>query len=771
LNLIGPAVFNMMFPFRDQVSGSIDVKLKAVSPLFVRNGQSADEKKLNYKGDEQIKPDSFSNHQGKFFIPGSSLKGMVRNALEILSFSNMDLVNDDRYAYRNLQSEVYKNAFKDVRCGWLINKQGEYYLNDCGGPGRISHKELDKYFKSDFDKFYREGGGFRSNNEEQKSAQFKYKKITKSLKQRFTRCGGESAGRMLYEIDEAGEHVGEIVFTGQAGPRKKAKNGKMTGHHLEFVFLNSEKELQVDNTVINNFKFAYFDQDKNRHSTDWKVWRVKLINGERIPVFFRINEEGKVTDLGLSYLYKLPYNKSVKHAIDQKQTNFDLAKCIFGYTGKENSLKGRVQFGHAFTSGEVSIDEEKQLILANPKASYYPAYIRQKVVKGKVQEYRTWDDGTIAGWKRYPVHKGVEETNITEPDKQKKMISRFIPLKEGAEFTFRVNYHNLKRTELGALISALSFHNTQDVFHSLGMAKPFGYGKVKIDIQNIDKYLPYLQEFEAFMNIELGYNTPAWHKEQQIMELITMATEQENRNNSELKYMNMSKGQGNNDFVVAIRPENKEALDYYSRLDGINEGSLDSCLDDDKYKKLKTSIEKDKLFYLSAISTINPREILEEEKKQLLSLLEQERERLLDDINKLYQKKLLEERLVKERLEKEQQEKIKEKKQKEVRKKGLDLSMVNPSATKAWDELRKLIERYVVIYYKDNNYKRLVENHPEGLLNKNDQEILLQKINEIYTSSSTKAKIRWEKDYLQNPNLKKIAEWIGEEKASIINFK
>jgi hypothetical protein len=61
-------------PFSDGEDGIIEVTLDNVSPLFVRNGAATNEDKVysSYVEDDGEK---------RFFIPGSSLKGMLRSVL------------------------------------------------------------------------------------------------------------------------------------------------------------------------------------------------------------------------------------------------------------------------------------------------------------------------------------------------------------------------------------------------------------------------------------------------------------------------------------------------------------------------------------------------------------------------------------------------------------------------------------------------------------------------------------------------------------------
>jgi len=82
-------------PFKDGESGEIEVTITAESPIFIRD--HLDEKR-------------FCNHKGQYYIPGSSLKGMVRSVLEIMSFGKMrpgeheGNMDDVRFSVRDLSN-------------------------------------------------------------------------------------------------------------------------------------------------------------------------------------------------------------------------------------------------------------------------------------------------------------------------------------------------------------------------------------------------------------------------------------------------------------------------------------------------------------------------------------------------------------------------------------------------------------------------------------------------------------------------------------------
>ena len=565
-------------PFSDGESGTINVKIKTHSPIFVRDGG---------KGKEG-KADEFFESNGNYYIPGSSLKGMLRSVVEVMSFSKMQNanVNDDKYSVRDFQNkDIYPllDLAKEVKGAWLSKDGGKYYINDCGAPGRIPHHWIDDAFGTKFRSFYKKGGGFNGNKEEHKSAKFKYEQFGNN--ERTTgfvpaKYGQDNSVdvRSFFKVDPYSNKKATIVFTGQAGPRNEQEGKKPSGKIHEFIFFeNNSEKFEVSEETIKNFFFAYFNHDRNRQSVDWKYWKKKLDNNEQIPVFFRYKNKIKQTikDIGLSYLYKIIYKKSVLDAIPEshKTKNRDFTETLFGYINNVESLKGRVHIGHAKAINDVIPLKAETSVLSGPKASYYPNYIRQSGKNGVAGKYKTFMDDTavIAGWKRYPVHKNGVSSNTGSTD-NKKVETSFVPLGAGVEFEFKIRVHNLRKAELGAILSAVSFHNTPGTFHSIGMAKPLGYGKSSLGITSLegfnDSKEQYLKSFEAYMNYALGKKTPSWNSSNQIVELLTMVSEHTNSGKSELAYMKMNPKARENDFIDAKnrRTGGGDYLEDYSSL-------------------------------------------------------------------------------------------------------------------------------------------------------------------------------------------------------------
>ena len=519
-------------PFSDALSGTIHLKITAKTPMFIRNGHTESDEK---EGSNEWR--SFSNENGKYFIPATSIKGEVRNILEIMSFSKLRLDQSAKFAQREWDNpELYTiksiAVQSTIRCGWLKETDSGYEITDCGKPFRINHLRIDEYLGGHtFENTFSYSKGIDLNKEtrdgfDPKTASFKYslvEKIGKSLEDLTFSNDDEytEAFQMRrVRVDANGKQKGTIVLTGQPDKWKwpRQRNG---GKFWEFVFPD-EGENPVKHPLSEE-EFMHF----------------RFIYRARLP---------------------LPHRDTEHH---------DLAECIFGYTSKEQSLRGRVHFGSAF-SKNARPEGEVRLVLNSPKASYYPLYIRQKGKDGQVPEkrdrkgkpvpqYATYNDGSLSGWKRYHVRRKpwTGEGVSTGSDRLDTII---YPVKAGSEFTSDITFHNLRPVELGALLSALTFHNTKGCYHQLGQGKPYGFGKcvydVGLDAEHAASAGYYLGLFEeAMKDFEKD-----WLQSEQITSLLTMAKEEVD-NKPEFEYMVMSNDRRKNEFLQAKMPQAREYLE------------------------------------------------------------------------------------------------------------------------------------------------------------------------------------------------------------------
>jgi len=518
-------------PFKDGISGELVCELVTDTPVYVRNGGKWD------PGDSLKKPEAQSffyvqpgtNQPKVFMIPGTSLKGMLRNVVEIASFGKMSRVDDHRYGVRDLQNrDIYGNfmttsaggGFKPLsNGGWLsLDRENDNWRITPCLFARVDHKLL--------------------NNPKLHGCQSAVSKYSNWGETRLNvsfECTAESphphsgGKRLIYrKVTElgCGSQKGTLVFTGQP----TVNDGRPGRKHMEFIFFkeNKDKTFDVPKYIKKDFQFIHSDANENPND-EWAYWKNKLSSGERVPVFYLTNDDSSLHSIGLALMYRLPYSNSVKQAVkhtsaDHDSTSPDLAETIFGFVGGNgDALKGRVSISPAVATHAEPFSRIIKTVLGSPKPTFYPNYIRQEE-GGKVGIYKTFmnHDCEISGWKRYPARQ-PGAVNVPE-GVGSNVDTGLIPLKEKARFKFSIKLHNLKKAELGAIAWALTWGGDNRLRHSLGMGKSMGYGIASISIASADvDWQGAMKEFEALMGREFGGN---WIKSEQMEQLLAMANPQ-----------------------------------------------------------------------------------------------------------------------------------------------------------------------------------------------------------------------------------------------------
>jgi len=516
-------------PFEKGICGHLTLEIEAETPIFVR-------------GTEQ--PDlPFQLKDGRYAIPGTALRGALRNLVEILTFSKFQRVNNHRYAVRDLQNRqlygdhmaaILKNAKTGkqepmplVNAGWLSKKGDEddprYEIEVCDF-GKLEYRELTSVAQQQ---------GVRNFNPgtKQSSVQ-KYKTwgtaslaVKVNLEPRRRRENSKLLSEYGVAQVRGGQKPGTIVMTGQPSNWRPDNTGKRAGagnpKHHDFVFVPAQTKisLEVSPQTFEDFEFGHSNRGQQNKlgesqtpNEEWGYWKEKLAKGERVPVFFLTDESGKkVASFGLAMMFRLPYKHSIREAIGKHShehlvnEQLDFAEGLFGAApqgrDKEDKglhLKGRVGISHAFALGSPKPLNEVSVILGSPKASYYPNYVEQdpncpgsqpRVGQNGRATYKTWmdADGAPRGWKRY---RALKETYRPEPPTgadgrpldASKVGTKFRPLPQGTKFHAHVDVHNLLPEELGALLWAIEWGGDDKARHMLGMARPLGYGRSRLRV-------------------------------------------------------------------------------------------------------------------------------------------------------------------------------------------------------------------------------------------------------------------------------------------------
>lgn len=561
-------------PFSDGLDGELEIKVEAVTPVYIRDSAS--------KKNEERSPEFFKCEDGKYYIPGTSLKGMVRNVLEIASYGKMQHVANKRYSLRDLHLDKYKTDVKEAKAGFLdVSDDNKWTITPCSFekfkrslPNEQNDPEKKAFVFGNGSVAQDSGVGACSTQD--KYYEFFQKYASTGLKinagiEVVTDDGRTEKRAVVFKDEHRNKYCGYLVFTGQPS-RYSNSSDKVKKNEFFFYDLKENETFAVDdqfyvdesgNEIYPNredFLFIHGVDDSaisnakkevpGGKSTgnvfcSWKYGCLKKYReqyyGGRIPVFYI--KEGKSLKFGLTQMFRLA-GISVGEALQQSNPKHfpalnkfepDLADLIFGYTTADSSLRGRVQFSSCLAENIENLEPKTyQIVPGTPKPSFYPAYLQQKG-----ENYKTFLDANarLSGWKRYPALGGKRDFSALvqndEPVQNQNMQVVFTPLPEKTTFSGKIRFHNLRPIELGALLWSLKLRNPKHHCHTIGMAKPYGFGRVKIHIQEHpdfteerqDKYIKQftdfvwnkLKETETYSHISNFQNLP------QITMLLRMA--------------------------------------------------------------------------------------------------------------------------------------------------------------------------------------------------------------------------------------------------------
>lgn len=593
-------------PFGDGESGEIDIKIFTHSPIFIRDHHQDSAEYYTRKNDKDIKISKefcYAKEEDgakRFYIPASSIKGMIRNIVEIMSFSRIkidekehkktmgvrDMTNQKLLvgtASGLLRQTNIKNGdkkfYEDTNIGYgflKIHQDGNGYLDDYGNPRTIDGREIKKAYSK---YWFKEEDLFKKYKTIEPYSKIKVNLSTVDVCSKHGKVLGK---KKIATYDSSGEEA--IIFQNNYIKRK--------GH--EFVLAKSDikkRDIKIQDKVFKNFKSVYFSEGSEHTHKLGKFWKKesKSDTGKMygIPVFYRRNKNGEINAIGLTQLFKLAYNQTIYDAARQyvQKDKIDLAETIFGTEKDKISLKGRIYFSH-MKSNIVRYEkddkvESKEEILGSPNPSYYPNYIEQTDLRDEnLINYKTLmdSDATIRGYKRYPLQNQIQSHGLAENKdgkENKDIATKFKPLQKGVKFSGKLRFHNLKKEELGAILSALTFHGQNGkYFHNIGMAKPLGYGKIEIKLE-YKKSLnytqkEYLEAFENMMNAWDKKEFEKWRQSKQLKELFSMSDTSKAKKlryqklkNKESKYKDRKGNVIQNEFVGA--KGEKQFLQPYSQ--------------------------------------------------------------------------------------------------------------------------------------------------------------------------------------------------------------
>ncbi len=534
-------------------TGHIDVTLVTKSSLYVRGPLTTDEfaqqerdEKDDVPPDRQVKnkPDFFSADpppapsqsprppaERQPSIPGSSLRGMLRTLVEIVSYSKVEAVTDEPLVYRAVgdtttHGQRYREKIMDegpgkrftprVRAGYMTSPApGAWSICpaqaiDGTTFARIHHDDIPSSLPSvprckNASRIYIAVGPYDFQNVKGGFLRVKYAPVQ--------RAAAEWQPGLMKEAATL------------------ARSGPMLSKRREAVVYPKDARA-TPIPIPERLVAAYRDQISPEQAA---LLGDNGVLQEGQPVFYLPDpkDESRLIFFGHTMMLRLPYDRTpldfVPTGLRDRPTDYeektdrattpsaprtDLAEALFGYTRGRGVGKARAYASRVFVENAVLAEGQRDIwlvdekgltprILGSPKPTTFQHYLvqtrpdpkkvgetrdRRPIYRKTLSDYTAeTNDTVLRGHKLYWRRGVVSADDIRESDQTKvrkapKQYTRMRPVRAGLTFQSRIHFENLNDVELGALLWVLTLPGRpgQEYAHQLGMGKPFGMGVVHL---------------------------------------------------------------------------------------------------------------------------------------------------------------------------------------------------------------------------------------------------------------------------------------------------
>ncbi len=576
----------------DRYTGKIECILTTESPLYIRCGLTLDEFKQGKEAKDL--PDFFYIFDKlKPVIPGSSIRGMLRTLVEIVSFGKIDRVSSkQKFFFRAVAAkkddplaEPYKTYLKNVRAGYLVKRNDGWYIRPARLIGSdsfvwIKEKKVVESFQQSFPDFT---PMTKANYRPQYVVNVGFGDVVTRNNRHFA--------KQISPRPDGQEYIGVLVTSGNMAEGSDDPKSTNRKNHCLVREPDANAELiKIDDAAIQDYCGSLTDFQKQ--SPPFKEDLGVLENGRCIFYCQPEQQGGEVTLFGQSPNFRIPYspqkNGRAASAEDfipellKDSKTIDFADAIFGFVRDEKQEEDSTQAvpSRVFISDAICQQIKGEdiwlfnnpivpKILVGPKPTTFQHYLVQtNADKRDLKHYGSapGNETVIRGHKLY-WHKKEPTITLENPeevsDTQKTQIK---PIKPGVSFQFTIHFENLSEVELGALLWVLDLAQDERYRLSLGMGKPLGMGAVKITHQlclnqrkqgyeklfadeqwftgysaEPDSSEPYIEAFDAYIRQAIGATESSLKDMRRIKMLLAMLSWTEAPPSEQTRYLEIER--------------------------------------------------------------------------------------------------------------------------------------------------------------------------------------------------------------------------------------
>lgn len=502
--------------YPDRHTGKIECRLTTESPLYIRCGLTpTDFAEFGDKNHEDLTSEQ-RRQRAEFFtnpasqrptLPGSSLRGLFRTLVEIVSFSKIERVSEQqRFFFRDFVAAPLKEEYekhldkgKKVKAGYLVKQNDGWYIRPAlpiEDKPFIWVKEKDLRGKIP---------GLINMKSPEYRPQYKYNISFGSVYPK----NGRLFAKDISSDCKAYKYTGVLVTSGNMLEASDNPDNLQRQNHCLIREPNSKAEpLKISDDAIKHYCNALTTFQRGKPPYDKNPFNENLgvLEKGRAIFYCQPQQANIVTLFGQSPNFRIPYSPTsdgcAASAVDfipdylRNPDVLDIAEAIFGYVRNEKREKNQARAGRVFVSDaicEKTASDDIWLkngsitpkILASPKPTTFQHYLVQpeetKAEKSKLKHYAKQPGETvIRGYKLYWHQGSSPSIELDKPDISESQKTQIKPMKAGISFKFTIHFENLSNVELGALLWVLNLAGDKDYRLSLGMGKPLGMGAVKI---------------------------------------------------------------------------------------------------------------------------------------------------------------------------------------------------------------------------------------------------------------------------------------------------
>lgn len=524
------------------LSGQIDCRAEAVTPLFVSDSEGVTEGKNKHRSYR------FFNVDGEKMIPASSLRGSVRSLFEAVTNSRFGVFETDctsRLEFRRSRapkdllparvvgfredggailelfdcrvkpdgrfprgSAIMPAAWVSAYPDQVLQVQSKTYYNAIG-----THKRVPKFARN---------GKKRVAALVSKNPREKYKRGRAIFRYFEVKSESIVPASEHNKLSETGNWKKVFGYLYVTGPNIENKHDERLffrwgDNNTEDYTIKTLPEnecswcCEVEPDVVaeyNRHLAAYRDRNKRemakprtRENLPWPSAFVKegckLEEGDLL--YLVENEQGYEFLLRPVSMPRLPYKNPREALLPEdyhpasSASELSPADRLFGWVqgdGDKGAYAGRVFFSHGTVTKEANVlDKVTLAILSTPKPTTTRFYLIDKSWEAKTRPFNQagYDnqDNTLRGRKFYR-HFGsrLDQNEYQRKPEEKSDQNRTVHgvLGPESEFTFSIRFENLSPVELGALLWTLQLE--EGMFHRIGFAKPLGFGSIRVRVDD-----------------------------------------------------------------------------------------------------------------------------------------------------------------------------------------------------------------------------------------------------------------------------------------------